>query len=1166
MTRNIIIFLALVGLATVGYLALVNSVGVLGLGDDGAAPASVPESDANANIAALTIGGRIPVQQGGKMEVVRYDPQTGVARDRFRFATWTPVGDKEKEVVVSSPELSLRMANGLVLTVMANQGQIAVDRVEQVQSNPKRGSLRGEVKILIDRATDLTRVSATQPSPERVTIELEDLEFDLQVGTLSSKGRLHLHGPEFEIAGRGLFLEWNEADNQVKQLTLREGEQLTLVGAGQDVLGLGPARPRAPAAAPSTSQPAAQPAIAAGAAERSGDRARARPGVTYELILASDVRADQMQADRRVGGLRADNVRLLIDVGGDQDTIARRAAGEQPGASSQPAGESVASAPAVAGGGTTSQPATGDVAATQPAEPGRLVVRWSGPLTLNPIGEAPQKGKPRRHFEARGAVVLDQGPSQVLCEGLDYYDETKQIWLYAPRDGRVRFTRQNSAVVTAQSVYIDRQANLVKLIGDVNLRTTEAGGRSGRSAIHADLWAELRLREEPRENADGTGQPAIPALAAPSVQPVQMMGSAAPPASVPAPAPTEEFELNRLNSAKFVGGVRVQLDGDRLVAGQLDVRFRPQSRPGAAISELIDTAEASGDVRFRGGDQSMNCDRLVLDFQAADSGRVYPAELEASGAVVVRRGEATIRGRRLHVTTALLPSATPDAPPEVGVRRLEVTDRARLDDPENLVSARGAQIVANFSGRSELRDAVVSGTPERFAEVRADNYRVRGARIELDPGAELMQVNGRAWLAFEASRALGSVARRRSGRVVEVLAQRSLKVDAGNNRIEFNGDVVARSGDEALKAETVELLLRAAPQPLRSARVFRPTYNGWLALADLARRVTHGVQDGAPAPAAAVGVAGQTHGSTPSSTPSIDRLVKSLSGLRLADAGRARLPAMEFALAPTAREIRREPLRMIASDALFQSESLGPDGRPLTTAEVKSPRLDFEIPARRLLSHGQTALMMTSSVVRTERDAADEAVGLPSPLISRGPSQTGLKCERQMTYVIGQDTGGQRRDAVVFDGDVFFFHRTGREMLRFEQVLPDLQPAELARLPSRMTTLKCGRVEGEFVSEAREAGDPRGGSMRLAWLIASTEVNLRDEQDPVVRTVYCDRLEFNREQALVTVTGSPGTPARVFIENTQTNRLDQPIVGESVIIDLNTNQIRTPSARGEFRR
>lgn len=1152
MTRNIILFLALAGLAAVGYLALVNYVGIFGSAEDGADGGNLPESQTNANIAALTIGGRIPVQQGGKMEVVRYDPQTGMARDRFRFATWTPVGDKEKEVIVTSPELSLRMASGLVLTVVANEGQIAVDRVEQVQSNPKRGSLRGDVKILIDRASDLAQVSASQPSAERITIELDDLQFDLQVGTLSSSQTVRVRSPEFAVDGRGLFLEWNEADNQVKQLTLREGEKLELIGGGQDLLGIGPGaglrKDRNASPKTAATAPAAPPQQAP---------ARARPGVTYELVLDSDVRADQMQGERRVGGLRADRVRLVVDVGGSSDAMGRRAAGSQP--SSAPAED-----------GTPSSAPAAAVAASQPVEPGRLVVRWKGPLTLHPIGHASNKGKPRRHFEARGNVVIDQGPSQIRCGAIDFYDETRQIWLYAGGDDhRVRFTRENSAVVTAQSIYVDREANLVKLIGDVNLRTTGTGGQGGRSAIHADLWAELKLREEsasgPVQAADVSAtDPAPTAQARPAGLARSGRASSGSPASSPALTQQPEFEINRLVSAKFVGGVRVLLDRDRLDAGTLDVRFREHAAAGAPISELIETAEASGAVRFSGGEQSMRSDRLVIRFEAAETGRVYPSQLEASGAVAVRRGQASIRGRLVRVDTVLLPGEAKDRAAAVGIRRLEVTDRARLDDPESLVSARGAKIIANFGGRNELQDAQVIGTAERFAEVRADNYRVRGAKIDLDPGNEMMQVNGRAWLAFDASRALSGVPRRRNSRVVEVTAQRSLKVDAGNNRIEFHGDVVAQSGDEALKADTVELLLRAVPQPARAQRAPRASYYGWVALAGLARRVMDWQEDAVEPDAPDGSGQGAVKASTTPYTDRLARVANTFDG-RASQQGQ-RIPGMQFQVAPSIREIRREPVRLVAQDALFQSESTGPEGRPLSTAEVKSPRLDFEIPERRLISSGQTALMMTNHTVRRERDPADEAVGVPSPLIARGPSQTALKCEKQMTYVIGQDQAGQRRDAVVFDGDVFFFHRTGREMLKFEQVLPDLQPAELARLPSRMTTLKCDRVEGEFLSEGREPGDPRSGSLRLAWLIASGQVNLRDEQEPVVRTVYCDRLEFNREQGLVTVTGSSAALARVFIENSETNRLDQPIVGESVTIDLNTNQVRTPQARGEFRR
>lgn len=1144
MARNIILFVALAALAAVGYVAFLNYVTTVT-----SEPADMeggnlpPNQGGNENAAVLRLGGSVPVQQGGQMEVIRYDPQTGQARDRFAFATWTPLGTQDKEVRVEKPELSLRVGGGRVLTIIAAEGQITVDRPEQVQSSPKRGVLRGGVRILLDQGIELVQVKPEVDTPQRVTIELEELRFDLQVGTLASDGALRVLSPEFEVSGRGLFLEWNQADNLVKQLVLRHGDRLTLRSGG-DVLRAWDA-PSVPATQPS----AAATATTSPSAGRLELDDRRRSQTTYELLLTQNVRASQLRGGQRVGGLRADSIKLVVDVGGQgQNLFSPRAesaaAGSSPAATSAPGDGVAASAPTKAPASAPSSPA-----ASAPSETTELVVQWDGPLTLRPLTESRVVAKPRRHFSAVGGrILIEQGTARVECDRLEYFDETQQVWLYADGPEAVRMHRGAQAAVHAQSVYIDQKARVVKLVGDVSLRSYDASGAERNASIRAAQWAELHLRND-----------APPAV----VQGRPQAGPATAPGSATASAPVAAaFELNRLESARFVGDVRVRLQRDELFAEQLDVRFRTEGAPGAPLESLFESADASGAVRYSSGQEALRCDRLAMAFSATDDGRAYPSAIEASGAASVRRGPTWISGRRIRATLEPVASPTtqPSASVDVAMRELQILEKARLEDPENRISARGDRIVAQFEGRSEARHAMIYGSTDRFAELRVDNYRVRGGQIDMDPRAQVLAVNGRAWLAFDAARAMGA-AQRRHARLVEVTAERSLRVDAGNDRIEFAGNVTARSGSEALMSDALTLMLRSIPQAQTGAARTGdgPVFRGWLGLAQTAQRIWAGARAAEPT--------GDDDSDRPTRVSSATRLGRTLAPLRSRGGVARRLPGLQLSLGPSARDFRKEPLRLVADNALFRSESVSPNGKPVSIAEVGSPKLDFEIPNRTLVSTGLTVMLMSSYAMKPDAPASpgEDALGLASPLISRGPSQTGIKCEKSMTYAIGQDSGGQRRDGVVLDGSVHFFHATGQEMLKIADVLPDLAPAELARLPSRKTDLKCERVECEFLAAAADPLDPRG-SLKLAWLIATGTVNLRDEQTPVVRTVYCDRLEFNREQSVVTINGSAAAPARVFVENTQTNRLTQPVTGESITLDLKNNEIRTPGARGEFRR
>ena len=1122
MVRNVLLFIALAAIAAVAYFGLMNSLSSDDPEDGADELSNLPTSQSSAADDAMGfLGDTVKVQAGGEMELTRYDPKTGQARDRFRFANWQPLGRDSKEVSVSKPQLMLTLGGGLVATVVADEGQITVDRIEQqLQSSPKRGALRGNAKIHLDRARSLADADAAGPSSERITIELDELRFDLQVGTLAGDGRMRVRGPQFDVSGRGLFFEWNQADNVVKQLVLRRGEFIEL--------NLAPRTETLPPAAsqPVVSRSASQP-VATNAPRKPDSKNRER--TAYELVLHDNVRVDQMRGEMRVGGLTADEIRVLIDVGKDAKTLLT---GEGP------LGQTPASTPTSASATSVPQPLgsppSAPASASAPADPMRLVIRWDGTLELLPRLDDAARGPLRRQFVATGkSVRLDQANGSVECGRVEYHDEDKQIWLSPGSDGLVRLTRGRDAYVAARTIYINQNSHLIKLIGDVELLASKSGGGGRGLAIRAEHFAEIRL-------AKGEG----PASNQATRSPISPIGG-----------PTD-VDWTGVESARFVGAVDVLIDGDRLNSEQLDVRFRKAAAAGpGGVEASLDEAVASGSVRFRADDQSMRCERLTLKFDTTSSGQIFPRETAAAGDVVIQNGRSWARGRRINAYAVAEPPAAPNTPGEVAIRRLEIVDGARLADPDNKVAARGERVIANFSGRNELTDAVVVGRPGEPAEVRADNYRVRGAQVDLDPRAQTLSVNGKSWLAFDATRIGNSRARRRPT-LVEIESNDALRVDVRSEKIEFSGDVIARSRDEELRSERLTLLLKSTPRQVVAARAM-PYGSAQLAFASAIQRAWSG---------------GASASSTAQPKSGIARLASAFADFRKLAGGAGRraiskAPRLALAIAPVDREARREPVRIVADDALFRTESYVRAGRPLSIAEVKSPKLTFEIEQRQLLSEGMTLLGMTSRNLggQVSRESAEDAIGLPSPLVSRGPSQTGLRCTKSMTYVIGKDSVGARRDLVVFDGEVYFFHRIGRDMLDIQKVLPELTAAQISQLPGRVTTLDCGRVECEFLANQDDPSDPRG-SLKLAWMIASGNVALRDEQGPAVRTVQCDRLEFNREQSIINVNGSASNPAKIYSENKSTNQAEMPAVGESFTIDLNKNQIRTQGTRGEFRR
>jgi hypothetical protein len=267
---------------------------------------------------------------------------------------------------------------------------------------------------------------------------------------------------------------------------------------------------------------------------------------------------------------------------------------------------------------------------------------------------------------------------------------------------------------------------------------------------------------------------------------------------------------------------------------------------------------------------------------------------------------------------------------------------------------------------------------------------------------------------------------------------------------------------------------------------------------------------------------------------------------------------------------RKELAHVLAKNAELRSVVHASGERlPLVYQSVTGPELEIDVGRRLIRTSGMTKLLMTDRRLRGERDTQGAALGIPSALMSRGPSQTAMECRRGLIYVLGEE-GPQRKDSVLMEGSVRFRHVTGREMVGLEQMLPEIaaKPELLEALKSRNSYMECDRLEGIFVvgSEARgQRGDfTLRPSLQLSWLNARDDVYLRDQQGAAIRSVYAHQLEFDRPNGVIRVLGleEEGIDARIYDENATSGRFSIPAISPEIIIDLETNTVRTKEVRG----
>ncbi|MFH1746690.1 MAG: hypothetical protein ABIG44_06550 [Planctomycetota bacterium] len=1059
MVRNIILLvstLAILGLLFAGYVILVDDP-VIDPNDERSGDDSLPTLESGTG-QALKVGDALEVPPGEGVEFTVYDERTGLPTERFECDEWTPIRDAKNEVLVTLPRLTTWLPSGMSLVISADEGQIAVDRVERIQGRPKMGELRGNVRLVFDRGTGHDLPPLGQRPQDKIEITLQQLRFDLELGELHTDGPIDILSTDFEVAGVGLDLVWNQADNVVESLVLREGQRLVLYGANSLFRGEIPAveNSQSPTTMPIT-MPVSRP-------PRQETRRRS---TAYHCVLAGEIVAEQYAGEQRLGQLNASEVELLFDVGGAADRMVGRM--------------------------TTSAPSS------QPdlTERERLEVRWSGPLRLEPAPQAATDLPPRRHFTARGKpIIMSHSDGEIQCGSVEYRDETEQIWLHPGLDGQVHFAMGRGLTAAADSIYIDRKRDLVKLIGDVDLLTQRGEGLQTRQrSITCTLWAELKIAAEPTPTTTATSQPG-----------------------------NELAGYSRLESATFVGDAVVDLGDQRLAAQRIDATFKPASEE-ESFEAALDTAMALGDVRLGRDDEALECEQLELTFGVTAEGELYPSHMEASGAALISRERSWIRGDHIRADMRPRPPDTEAGGPAFVMQTLDIVGHAELRDPRNKVAARGDHIAARFQDLNELTSASVYGSDKEFGLVHASPYTVGGRRIDLEWQAQTLHVDGPSRLKFKSRRSLQGHRRQRPT-PVQVTCDESLHIDGLRNTVHFRGNVTAASGSEKLISNDLTLLLEdVQDEPEGEAERLKPGE-----LLKAARELFNAQQ------------------------PSVAQQ-RDLLELLPGEVG----------------NMHKEPVRLVAENALVQSESYTPgDPRPVIHSSIDAPKLEVDIVGREIVTAGQTTLLFTSRQLFDHDPAEKQILGIPSALVTRGPSQTALRCYESMTYVLGEE-GPDRRDTVVFKGGVEFIRCTGLEMANFDEMLPQAHtnPELISNLDSRNTALTCDRLECGFeVGSATGSTEPPAasgsGTLRFTWLIASGSTYLRDVHGPVIREVNAHQVDFIRSQNLIRVLSTPQYDARIYEENSQTQD-SRILVGKEFTIYLDSNTVRAGATHGEFR-
>jgi hypothetical protein len=768
MVRNIILFVsatAVLVLLFVGYMSLLGSP---------APDGQIPKADRielsvatqvadQKKLRVETPEGQIEIDPGESMAYVQYD-QLGRPTDLFRCETWEKVPGAANSLAVTRPELTMRLPTGMIVTVTADHGQLSADRIESKRPRPKFGWLAGDARIIVDRETRYDRTPLSQRPEDRITISMDRLDFDLELGELKTADPIRVTSPELEITGTGLHLIWNQDDNRVEKLLIEKGGRMVFEGSLLAALDRPSGRSRSDEPPPVT-----QPAPHADDTSRENTR---QP-TAYRCVFSDNVSVDHYVGDARRGALSADELSLLVDIAGQSGGLSRR-------------GRATASAP------TTQRDA---------APKRRVVVQWTGPLLIRPDSEPPSSDQPRRRFEARGGPVTVELPNgRVVCGRLALHEETERLWLYPTEEGHVEISSGRDLIVQAASIFIDFEVDTVKLVGDV-LFKSGVGRSAGDDAltISASLWAELRLAPE-GDVVEGVFDNPL---------------ASRPPESA-------------VFVGDVVVGYQDQLlRANQLEAHFSPASESAGADDGAsALRAMLDSAVATGDVHLtvaardaRRGDWRTVLERGVETLRRGKAG--------SQSAAVGREFLPAVPGEDRSLTCASLRLDFVTTDGKIHIHDVAATGAVQLYDRDSRFAARGRRLNATLTPDEDLRRAVVVGSDSEPAVVQARGYDLRGKEIEADNVARTLHIDGPSTLQFDSRRSLRGFTRNRTDETITVTSNRSLHVDERGNTVEFVGAVVAGTQNEQLLADTLTLLLEdmteaaKPPAPKNSPAAFR---------------------------------------------------------------------------------------------------------------------------------------------------------------------------------------------------------------------------------------------------------------------------------------------------------------------------------------------------------
>ena len=697
-----------------------------------------------------------------------------------------PLGGGERRL--TNPRAWVYLADGQTVRVTAENARLMMPLNEV----PESGLLEGDVRVRVFEGSGVPGVPPNEASPPLLTARFaEPVRFERRYMRLTTPGAFTVESEQIRFEGEELAVMLNEVRRRLESLDVARGGRMEImVGAGPDAPPAPTTAPVADAAATDSTggPPGVEQGVIAGRDEEPTPQAPApEPRIDlYRTVLAGDVAATLGEA--RVEGAGLELLTRLADSRLPSGAIAavafERAPRDDGSIMSRPPGPDAPPADPDADPdsdrGTAASPPPGEALAgttptpiEQPPRTGepsaeRLVLTWTGPMTVRPIdGEPPVEladddASLRLDGHQDGGVrIADAGSGLTGRAGTLHYSATRAVLRLEPSDEHpVRLGIDGAGDAAPERLHADLLAGRFDMPGGGTVRS-EDGATIG--------WTEhARLALETDEDGALT---------------------------------------DRLTNADFRGSVEAWQEGGRIDAEMLRTRFAPDENGRAALRLATITAGSIGaDAEPGEPARTLAGDEISVVFEGP-SGRPEPTLVEASGSVRGAAAGATLTADRASARLDRGPNG------EVRVRDADAAGSVRYASEPDDARAGGDDLRLDA-----LAETVRIAGPDAF--IAQGDSTVYGPAIALDARVRRMTVDG----AGRFEHTLRDEQANPAGRVLARWAE-SMRYDDALGRLNARGEVsVVSTPDpytrDTLGAQRVEVEL--TPLPTRDAVGGRP--------------------------------------------------------------------------------------------------------------------------------------------------------------------------------------------------------------------------------------------------------------------------------------------------------------------------------------------------------